>query len=165
MTDSKYTPQHVANFFLGKARAEGYDLTQLKLLKIVYIGYGWVLALTGEKLFSTKIQAWQHGPVVPSLYHEFKEFGRSPITALATSLDEDFEVTTPEIPTSDKDTQFILGRVWDVYKDLGGWELRDMTHEHDTPWSKVYIEGERNRSLRDDDIRAYYNEKLTEYLS
>lgn len=46
-----YTPQHVANFFLDRAEEEGFPLTQLKLMKLVYIAYGWHLAITGEALF------------------------------------------------------------------------------------------------------------------
>lgn len=169
MNDQMYTPQHVANFFLERAKCEGYGLTPMKLLKIVYIGYGWVLALTNKKLFDTEIEAWQHGPVIPSLYHEFKEYGRGPISRLSFRMDfkeeiSDFEVYSPEIPKNDADIQYILGRVWDVYKDLDGWELRNKTHEHDTPWSKVYIDGERGCVLSDDDIREYYRTKLAEYL-
>lgn len=172
MSDRIYTAQHVANFFLTKAEKEGYGLTPLKLLKIVYIGYGWVLALTGRKLFDEPIQAWQHGPVVPSLYHEFKEFGSGVILSksVLSEIEEyglTFNITlsNPEIPEDDEDVVFILGRAWDVYKDLGGWELRNKTHETDTPWSKVYSQGRRDCDLRDEDISNYYKAKLDEYLA
>jgi uncharacterized phage-associated protein len=41
-----YTPSHIANYFLKRAESQG----EFKLLKLVYIGYGWVLALTDRKL-------------------------------------------------------------------------------------------------------------------
>ena len=40
-----YNPAHIANFFIGKAKEESEPLTQMKLMKLVYIGFGWVKAL------------------------------------------------------------------------------------------------------------------------
>ncbi|WP_413154860.1 hypothetical protein [Bartonella sp. cb54] len=40
-----YTVQQVANFFLDKGREENIPITQMKLIKIVYFAYGWVLAI------------------------------------------------------------------------------------------------------------------------
>ncbi|WP_366513810.1 type II toxin-antitoxin system antitoxin SocA domain-containing protein [Planktotalea sp.] len=63
----------------------------MKLQKLVYIAYGWHLALSGKKLFTEEIEAWKHGPVVPSLYHEFKHLRENPITSFATSYDYNSE--------------------------------------------------------------------------
>lgn len=38
---SVISPSHVANFILEKAKDEEMDITQLKLLKLVYLSYGW----------------------------------------------------------------------------------------------------------------------------
>ncbi|MGB1235814.1 MAG: Panacea domain-containing protein, partial [Planktomarina sp.] len=134
-----YSAQHVANFFLRTAEGEGVRITPLKLLKLVYIAYGWFLALKKQRLFNDDIQAWQHGPVIPSLYHEFKHYGKGPILELATCFDlESFSVEEPSIPSKDADTALILSTVWKSYKDFTGWSLRELTHAAGTPWSKVY---------------------------
>lgn len=152
-----YTPQHIANFFLERAADEGRELDQLKLMKLVYIAYGWVLALTGQKLFDEDIQAWQHGPVIRSLYDEFKHFGRRPITDRAAEFDyETFEMSQPEVPVSDNETRLILDKVWAAYRRFSGWQLREKTHEHGTPWSMVYRSGARDQVIEDELIRPHF---------
>jgi uncharacterized phage-associated protein len=160
-----YTPQHIANFFLSKADAESSPMTQLKLIKLVYIAYGWYLALKSEKLFNEAIEAWQHGPVIPSVYHEFKDFGKLPISRKSMNLDLDtWQISTPELPSDDNDTGMILTAVWNVYKGLDGWRLRQMTHEDGTPWKKVYVEGERGIKINDEDVKEHYQVKIRGYL-
>lgn len=53
-------------------------MSLLKLIKLVYLAYGWSIALD-YRLFDEPIVAWKHGPVIRSLYHEFKHFGAAPI--------------------------------------------------------------------------------------
>lgn len=166
MSKPLYTVQHVANFFLAKGDSEGRPLTSLKLLKLVYIGYGWVLALTGRKLFEDEIQAWQHGPVVPALYHEFKHFGKDPILDRASCFDlESFEFSTPKIPASDSDISLILERVWDAYKIFDAWTLRDKTHVSGSPWSQVYNDQDRDTVIPDGIIAPYFKARISEYLN
>lgn len=158
-----YTPQHVANYFLDRAAASGRPLTPIKLIKLVYIAYGWVLALTNKKLFAEKIEAWRHGPVIPSLYHEFKHFGGSPIDDRAKLVDYyDMSQTEPRIDR-DKDIIDILDKVWASYHTVSGWNLRDKTHEVGTPWQKTYVPG-MNAVIKDDLIGPHYRERITEIL-
>jgi uncharacterized phage-associated protein len=111
--NSKYTASHVANYFLSEALEAEVEVTQLKLNKLVYIAQGWYLAIKSMPLFNEKIEAWQHGPVIPSLYHEFKHFRKSPITSRSIAWDDlSSSVSHPEIDQEDLDAQIILGKVW-----------------------------------------------------
>ena len=69
----------VADFLLANSDRK---LTPMEVNKLVYISHGWMLALHDESLISEKIEAWKHGPVIPSLYHKFKMYGAEPIDAL-----------------------------------------------------------------------------------
>ncbi len=158
------TPQHVANYFLERAARENRGLSPIKLLKLVYIGYGWYLALTGEKLFAENIQAWQHGPVIPSLYHEFKHYRSNAIDEYSTVFDLDsFEEQTPRVPSSSQEAM-VLEKVWESYKRFSGWALRDKTHQPDSPWSAVYKQGKQNIKIPDDKIEAHFQERIGLYL-
>lgn len=160
-----YSPQHIANYFLDKADEEHLPMTPLKLLKLVYIAYGWNLALKEEKLFDEPIEAWDHGPVIPSLYHEFKHFKSNPIVGRSEDIDLDsWETIIPRVPTEDKDTNLVLNKVWKSYRRFRAWDLRQKTHEADGPWDKVYREGYRNTELRDDDISEHYRHRIEAYL-
>jgi uncharacterized phage-associated protein len=164
--DMTYTARHISNYFLERAEREGQALTQMKLQKLVYIAYGWYLALTNSKLFEDRIEAWQHGPVIPDLYEEFKNFGREPITVKSIEFDLDsLEATEPTVPEHDENTQVILDRVWESYKRFSSAALRSKTHEADTPWSRVYDPDKRNQLLRDEDIGEHFRDKIREYLA
>ena len=70
----------LANFFIEKSKKENIEISNLKLQKLMFIGYGWVLALIDKDLTDGEgFQAWQHGPVLPSVYHEMKRFGNNNI--------------------------------------------------------------------------------------
>lgn len=163
--EALYTPQHIANYFLDKAEAEGRELTPLKLLKLVYIAYGWVLALTGKKLFDEPIQAWQHGPVVPSLYHEFKHFGKKPIDERAALFDMDsWDMTVPSVHPNDGVGLPILDKVWSAYRRFSGWALRNKTHEPGTPWTQTYDPDVQDKEIPDNLIAPHFRNKIREIL-
>lgn len=159
------TPSNAANFFIQKAKEDDVVMTQLKLIKILYFAYGWVLATMNEKLFDEPIEAWKYGPVVPSVYHEFKRFGKSQIDCFSTTLNLDnFDIVTPYVRKSEQSTT-VLEKVWDIYKHLSAPALVRLSHEKDSPWDKHYADGVMGIKIPDDDIKPYFHEKITEYLS
>jgi len=116
-------------------------------------------------------QAWPHGPVFPSLYHEFSEFGSGPITHLAGDyeiVDPRTEkvrlVVTPDIPKSDKPVRRLLDRIWGVYGDLSPWQLSDMTHRPDSPWDRTRRQagGKAKTDIADTTIKAHYKTLMAE---
>jgi len=78
-----YTAPSVANKLLNLAEVANRPLTQIDIQKLVYFAHGWYLALQKQPLIDETILAWKYGPVVRSLYDEFREFGSNPITAKA----------------------------------------------------------------------------------
>lgn len=150
---------------LDRASDEGRPLSPMKLLKLVYIAYGWSLAILDKKLFEEPIYAWDHGPVVRSLYHEFKHFGRHPIQEPSIDLDLDHErFVVPRIPEDDERANVVLNKVWDVYKNFSAWDLRNKTHEPDSPWTRVYKEDQRDTVIPDDLIASHFRQKISQYL-
>ncbi len=114
----------VAAYFLAtQPEDSGEGISNLKLQKMCYYAQGFHLALFGSPLFKEDIQAWAHGPVVPSLYHAYKEYGDDPVPA-------------PEcidLAAYDTDTRALLDDVADVYGQFSAWKLRNMTHS-EAPW-------------------------------
>jgi uncharacterized phage-associated protein len=74
-----YSPLAIANYFIELAKKKDKFITPMKLQKLVYFAHGWCLALSDEPLIDEKIEAWKYGPVVTSLYHEFKRYGNDGI--------------------------------------------------------------------------------------
>ena len=69
----------VANFFIYLLGDEESDLTNMKLNKLTYYAQGQFLKTNGRPLFSENVEAWQHGPVIPSVYRAFRKNNRNPI--------------------------------------------------------------------------------------
>jgi uncharacterized phage-associated protein len=61
-------------------RMSGWSLTNLKLQKILYIAHMVFVGRTnGQLLTDEAFEAWDFGPVLPSLYHRVKIFGDASI--------------------------------------------------------------------------------------
>jgi len=118
------TAQDVAQYFLFlDDQNDGNGISNLKLQKLSYYAQGFHLAIFDKDLFQEHISAWTHGPVVETLYHEFKGNGSSQI-----SVNKNFNPNT--LSTDEKE---LIEEVYDVFGQYSAWKLRDMTHT-ESPW-------------------------------
>ncbi len=114
----------VANYFLNKVDREAGDLiTQLKLQKLVYYAQAWSLALRGQCIFDETIEAWINGPVVPSLWTEFREYGKNPIPQ--PKGEDTCSLNSEEIK--------LLDYLWGIYGELSASKLWKLSHK-ENPW-------------------------------
>ena len=153
----------VANYFIDLAKEEGEPIQLLGLVKRVYIAHGFALALLGHGLLDPrfdKVEAWKYGPVIPSVYHSFKQNKDKPITekAVVLELDKNDQEIFP-MPSLDKkenkDEIAVVKMVWERYKSFSGGELVSLTHEKGTPWQLCFKPGE-NIEIPDELTKAYY---------
>lgn len=160
-TKPPYKAKAIANYFIGRADEEGIRMTNMKLQKLVYFAHGWHLALANAPLIDERVQAWEFGPVVRTIYDEFKEYGKDPITRKGKSFEVQglkFAFVVHEVPESDGQTHRLLARIWDVYKGFSAFQLSDLTHRNGTPWEKTYPPNANVRNLAIDDVT------ITEYF-
>lgn len=165
MEDPKYLPSHIANYLLWRAKKEGLTetMTPMKLIKLVYFCYAWYLTIYDKKLFSEQIEAWKHGPVIPSIYHEFKRFGSRHIENYSIDFNQETgAIFYPVVDTKDEETFRILDVVWDIYKHKDGWALRCITHEDSSPWKYAFEQGE-NKPLDDQKIIARASQAIQRF--
>ena len=161
----------VANYFIEQARQSGCgNLTQMKLQKLAYFAHGWHLGLKDEELFSEPIQAWTCGPVIYSLYREFKEFGNARIDRKARDLEVvegELREIEPELHHPDEWLTRFLARIWSVYGSYTPIQLSNMTHEPGTPWDQVNQMYEPRRiprglTIPNEMIRKYFRQMVQE---
>lgn len=109
-----------AEYFLWLACQEESDLiSNLKLQKLLYYAQGYCLARLGRPLFDAQIVAWDHGPVVQDIYHEYKRYGNEALPCpghLASKRYDDQE-------------RSIMQEVYNIYGQFSAWKLRNMAHE------------------------------------
>jgi uncharacterized phage-associated protein len=129
-----YQADAVANEFLVDRLG---TISPMKLQKLVYYAHAWSLALYDKPLVSERLEAWEFGPVWPSLYHEFKRFGNSPIMRLAVEIDEDLNEINPRVRDDDETAKGLITKVWDLFGDLSAVQLSNMSHAENEPWVQV----------------------------
>jgi uncharacterized phage-associated protein len=105
---------------------ESVHICPLRLQKLLYYCQGWSLALLGRKLFDEPIQAWVEGPVVRSVYDQFKG-SRSPIQPDLIG-EPDGSLTKTEAA--------LVEMVWKEYGRYTPRELVDKTHS-EPAWSEA----------------------------
>ena len=164
-----FSSEAVANELLRLAERDGKPITPMKLQKLAYIAHGWHLGLLDTPLLDEQVEAWKYGPVIPSLYHEFKEFRMRPITGRASTFamlpSGGFKIHEPtmsdEDPEAAKPSMDVVEAVYKSYKDYTAVQLSNATHRPETPWHDVYeVEWKGNPPQGTDipthKIRAHY---------
>ena len=119
-----YSVEDIANYFLSKAQdkdgPEQGDLSNLKLQKLLYYAQGLHLAAYDSPLFRDAVIAWQHGPVIPSLYSKYRKYGSDDIPG----PDNGF---SPE-NIFDRQTMEFLGVVYEFFGNYSAAGLARMAH-------------------------------------
>ena len=144
-----YSAIAVANAFIEKAKMRGIkDLTPMKLQKLVFYAHSWSLVMSNGPLVKDKVYAWPYGPVIESIYHEFKSYGSTNITNLGTEFDFDDDpdsiiqakYVAPKIPPTDTAVQSLLDAILDAYGQESAISLSNLTHRPGSAWANVMAE-------------------------
>ncbi|MBV8978680.1 MAG: SocA family protein [Alphaproteobacteria bacterium] len=164
-----YNTAAIANWFLDRADQDGVKLDPMKLQKLIYFAHGWYLSLANQPLITEHPQAWNYGPVIPSIYHEFKNFGRGPIAGRAWDLD--YSGVTPKTILNAKivephvdnepEIQEFLEQIWTVYGSKSAVYLSNLSHVPNGAWDKAYkaAGGNRNVDIPDSFIKEEFDAK------
>lgn len=170
MNNKKYTALDIANLIITYANqipGRKSSLTPIKLQKILYYVYVECLK-QGVKLFDTPIEKWKFGPVVSSVYHNFKTYGVHHIDGPSSSYvfdDNEDGLYFEEIPFSSDDIELdsnmkdIIRRKVEELIDINPFELVEKTHRED-PWKKFepqILKGERGLIYSDDELIAWFS--------
>jgi uncharacterized phage-associated protein len=139
-----YKATDVARQIISAAHTCGDEITPLKLQKILYYTQGAYLALKGRPAFDEEILAWRLGPVVYSVYSEFKECKDKPIPPQS------------KVALDDGDDIFI-SEVYKKYRGFTAGQLVDKTHE-ESPWKDAESDLIDIRSMKDYFSNVVYNE-------
>lgn len=153
------TSAQVARQFLELAKAEGENLTPLKLIKLTYLAHGWAYPYLGRLLVNEPVEAWKFGPVFPKLYHAIKRYGRGsvdevPEVPLDHEEDEEADLTESE--------KKLIKAVYNGYKHLNGMELSELTHKEGTPWKATSWMKTWSNEIDPASIRKHYTDKMRE---
>ncbi len=157
----KYDALNLANSIIiyTKQQEPPYNfICLLKLMKLSYIALGNYLAVREDDFFEEDVEVWRYGPVIPSIWHEYKEFSLYTAIPITRKIrNHGFAVDG----MSDKD-YFLWALIIDVcdkYKDQNANKMVAITHGEGTPWFKYkkrLLQGERGIRIKKNEIRQYY---------
>nr|WP_244490150.1 type II toxin-antitoxin system antitoxin SocA domain-containing protein [Rhizobium sp. Root483D2] len=122
---------------LDEADRLGIRLSNLVLQKLLYFAHGIYLVQTKLPLVSGYFEAWQYGPVHPSVYRAFREAGSTMISFRASAQDP--MTGAPREMKTPSDTRLIglIQQVLNSYGRMPAGRLVDLSHAKDSPWSYV----------------------------
>lgn len=149
------TIDHIASWFLSQE-----PMSNKKLQKLCYYAYCWYIVFFNDleainwacpaeirTLSTEKFQAWIHGPVLPNLYHKYKEYGWQNIP----------QTVKPIFPDA---IESLLQQVWNAYGRYSADDLELLSHS-EAPWinaRKGIDRGEAcTNEISDMDILRYYS--------
>jgi uncharacterized phage-associated protein len=139
-----YKALDIANKIISKTDLEhGDTISNLKLQKMMYYQQGFHLAYFGTPLFDEDIVAWQYGPVVPSVYKEYKSFESNSIS------------TSKEGISLSNDEEELFNNVYEEYNQFSAVALMKMTHE-ESPWKTTEI----NSVISRDKMMAFFKTQI-----
>jgi len=145
-----YRALDIAKWILASVdRDAGDSITHLKLQKLVYYAQAWSLALRGKPLFDEELQAWAHGPVAESVFHEYRDFSWRAIPA------------PEEVPEIDADDAELVDEIVETYGEYSAKQLERMTHS-EKPWMETRgdlpVEARSSRLIGKELMASFYRE-------
>ncbi len=143
-------PKHVANnnevstldlaeHILFMQTEDEPHISPLKLQKLLYFLQGEWLAKNGTPLFNEPIEAWQHGPVIKSVYHAYKNHGSMPIPRPHTIS-----------PTMPEEINRFVELIYHKYAKFEAYALADMSHKG--PWRDT----KQNEEIDSAALRSFF---------
>jgi uncharacterized phage-associated protein len=156
-----YEARKICNFLIARSDTHKFELTNLRVNKLLYFIHGWGLTSRRDGLVRNHFLAWKHGPVIRPVFDTFNVYGRGKITEPAQYLDylsgQKKPVSYDDIAPTDAD---IILRVFASYDRFTTGQLRDMSHEPGGPWDIVYSAWAKdnglNQRIPNDLIRTHF---------
>lgn len=161
----------VTNHILNTDIVKG-KITNLHLNKILYFIDGFSLAIINQSIKNEddgeEMQAWQYGPVIPSIYHEFKHYRNNIIDSDKQSI---YAIETetggtkyyvpilPETSEIRKISDWVLNALLkqqDKNEIMSAEDLVNLTHAEGSPWHQVYKPNKKSIEIDNASIKEYF---------
>ena len=130
----------LAKYIVVKCIKDKHPISNLQLQKILYYIQREFLQKLCRSAFTESIEAWQFGPVIPSVYYYFCGAGAMTIT-LCDEPDQS------ALSTFSREERAIINNIVEEKRMLNPWDMVSETHQAGGAWAKVYNGGYGNRGL------------------
>ncbi len=160
-----YTVCSIANTLLDFVDRRSSWLSNMKMQKMLYICQGVHLAVNDTPCFNETVEAWQYGPVVSSIYHQFKQYGAGPIRGKAYNI---APVEVAPLIRDDEDIVNLIEAVWTKFGRMTALQLSSWSHAEGSPWHSTVEEVRKKYpaapiqgyTIREELISNYFKEHV-----
>lgn len=123
---------HIVTHYVNQ---KGDTVSHKKLQKLLYYVEAWHLVNFGNPILDEDFEAWVHGPVVPQLYHQLKEFGFNDLKVVNDENDTPDQLVENIVQQNglNEDQMGLIYSVLDRYGSLTAFELELISHS-EAPW-------------------------------
>ena len=130
-----YSSTDVANNVLSRAFAEKISVSPMQLQKILYFVASEYQKTTKARLFEEPFSTWAYGPVLYSVFNEFRAFSKEKISRYARNAKNQTLIVDESEDVALRDA---LDRIWNATQSMGAKELSELTHAEDSAWDKAF---------------------------
>lgn len=142
-----YSAKSFANMILAWANDIDAPVTPLKLQKMLFFLHADYLCRFGSPLISEEFEAWSYGPVIPSVYAQFKEFSRLPITKRAVTFNPVTQVSSVQVAELESPVREHVRSIFDLYIGVDAGLLSAISHKAGGPWHRAFKQFEAHRNI------------------
>lgn len=122
----------LAHYIVDKCTHDDEPVSNLQLQKMMYfLQYVHCRNYGGLLFDDEEFEAWQYGPVLPSIYKEFSNYGGRAITAFYKDADR--------VKFGDLADWIDAGI--EVLREKSPWDLVSVAHAKGSPWDRVWRGG------------------------
>ncbi|MDR0845064.1 MAG: DUF4065 domain-containing protein [Tannerella sp.] len=123
-----YKALDIANKIIKSVSDNGLGdlISNMKLQKLLYYQQGFHLAYFETPLFDEELEAWMYGPVVPSVYNQFKIEKNNAL------------YYNGDVISLTRKEESLFDEVMNVYGEFSAVGLMNMTHQ-EAPWKETQI--------------------------
>jgi len=147
----------ISNNILKRAFTDDIPVSPMKLQKIMYFAASEYAKKTDSPLIMEPFQVWTYGPVISSVYSEFKPFGGRPIKRYSKDSEgKSYMVRESTNPV----LREVLDAVWDATYDKTAVALSRITHLPEAAWTKAFKAHEYTLNHEDIAADTSYQAKL-----
>lgn len=111
-------------FFDYRKRDDGRELGFVRLHKLVYFAYGLYAARQDSPLIGEQLEAWQWGPVFPSLYYSLSGRNIPEVMAIAPGVEE-------------AEIRHFIESLEKALQGIKTLTLSSLAHEEGSPWHQA----------------------------
>lgn len=132
---------YISNFFIDMARYdENETITNMRINKLMYYAQAWSLVQSKKPLFEEDFEAWDYGPVLPSVYKKYKKYKKNNID----KVDPDYSVN--DLSTDDLK---VLLSAYTYFNQYSTTRLVNATHQKGSPWYTAYTRRKSSTITKD----------------